>query len=218
VRRVSMVRLSSQDRDAQNLAQPARRRQRVDISAVMNEGLGGNRILYDIRGDTGLRRFDRDVLSQPGVTHIIVMLGTNDLRNRWKKPEEEPTAAQMIAGLKSSRWRCARIVAASRSLVRRCDADAVRQRNLHGQRLGIRGAKRSVSRSMAGSATAGPSTRSLISTRRCATPSIRRRCCPSTIAATVCIRAISVTTRWATRSTFRYSSNNTLAGRFRPAR
>ena len=28
------------------------------------------------------------------------MLGTNDLRNRWKKPEEEPTAAQMIAGLK----------------------------------------------------------------------------------------------------------------------
>jgi lysophospholipase L1-like esterase len=68
--------------------------------AVMNEGLGGNRILFDIRGDSGLRRFDRDVLSQPGVTHVIVMLGTNDLRNRWKKPEEEPTAAQMIAGLK----------------------------------------------------------------------------------------------------------------------
>src|SRR5580704_8243312 len=68
--------------------------------AVMNEGLGGNRILYDIRGDSGLRRFDRDVLSQPGVTHVIVMLGTNDLRNRWKKPEEEPTAGQMIAGLK----------------------------------------------------------------------------------------------------------------------
>ena len=67
--------------------------------AVMNQGLGGNRILYDIRGDSGLRRFDRDVLAQPGVTHVIVMLGTNDLRNRWKKPEEEPTAAQMIAGL-----------------------------------------------------------------------------------------------------------------------
>jgi lysophospholipase L1-like esterase len=68
--------------------------------AVMNQGLGGNRILFDIRGDSGLRRFDRDVLSQPGVTHVIVMLGTNDLRNRWKKPEEEPTAPQMIAGLK----------------------------------------------------------------------------------------------------------------------
>jgi lysophospholipase L1-like esterase len=68
--------------------------------AVMNQGLGGNRILHDIRGDSGLRRFDRDVLAQPGVTHVIVLLGTNDLRNRWAKPEEEVTAEQMIAGLK----------------------------------------------------------------------------------------------------------------------
>jgi lysophospholipase L1-like esterase len=67
---------------------------------VMNQGLGGNRILHDIRGDSGLRRFDRDVIAQPGVTHVIVMLGTNDLRNRWAKPEEEVTADQMIAGLK----------------------------------------------------------------------------------------------------------------------
>jgi lysophospholipase L1-like esterase len=68
--------------------------------AIMNQGLGGNRILHDIRGDSGLRRFDRDVLAQPGVTHVIIMLGTNDLRNRWAKPEEEVTADQMIAGLK----------------------------------------------------------------------------------------------------------------------
>lgn len=67
---------------------------------VMNQGLGGNRILHDIRGDSGLRRFDRDVLTQPGVTHVIVLLGTNDLRNRWAKPEEEVTAEQMIGGLK----------------------------------------------------------------------------------------------------------------------
>ncbi len=83
------------DQLARRLA--ARRRGRP--MAVMNQGLGGNRILFDIRGDSGLRRFDRDVLAQPGVTHVIVMLGTNDLRNRWKKPEEEPTASQMIAGL-----------------------------------------------------------------------------------------------------------------------
>ncbi len=67
--------------------------------AVMNQGLGGNRILHDLRGDSGLRRFDRDVLSQPGVTHAIVMLGTNDLRNRYAKPGEEVTAQQMIGGL-----------------------------------------------------------------------------------------------------------------------
>jgi lysophospholipase L1-like esterase len=72
---------------------------------VMNQGLGGNRILHDIRGDSGLRRFDRDVLAQPGVTHVIVVLGTNDLRNRWAKPEEEVTAEQMIAGLKQMAMR-----------------------------------------------------------------------------------------------------------------
>jgi lysophospholipase L1-like esterase len=68
--------------------------------AVMNQGLGGNRILHDIRGDSGLRRFDRDVLAQPGVTHAVIMLGTNDLRNRPGKSEEEVVAPQMIAGLK----------------------------------------------------------------------------------------------------------------------
>ncbi len=66
---------------------------------VMNQGLGGNRILHDLRGDSGLRRFDRDVLAQPGVTHAIVMLGTNDLRNRIAKPDQEATAELMIAGL-----------------------------------------------------------------------------------------------------------------------
>jgi lysophospholipase L1-like esterase len=67
--------------------------------AVLNQGLGGNRILHDIRGDSGLRRFDRDVLAQAGVTHVIVLLGTNDLRNRWAKPEEEANAPALIAGL-----------------------------------------------------------------------------------------------------------------------
>ena len=68
--------------------------------AVMNQGLGGNRILHDVRGDSGLRRFDRDVIAQPGVTHCIIMLGTNDLRNRGADPAQEATAPQMIAGLK----------------------------------------------------------------------------------------------------------------------
>jgi lysophospholipase L1-like esterase len=85
--------------------------------AVMNQGLGGNRILHDIRGDSGLRRFDRDVLAQPGVTHTIVMLGTNDLRNRPGKVEEEVTAPQMIAGLRQfavrGRARGVKVIAAT---------------------------------------------------------------------------------------------------------
>jgi lysophospholipase L1-like esterase len=67
--------------------------------AVMNQGIGGNRILHDGRGDSGLRRFDRDVLAQPGVTHVVVLLGINDIRNRGQNPAEVVTADEMIAGL-----------------------------------------------------------------------------------------------------------------------
>jgi lysophospholipase L1-like esterase len=66
---------------------------------VMNQGLGGNRICHDIRGDSGVRRFDRDVLSQPGVTHAIVVLGVNDIRNRRGLKEEAVTADDLINGL-----------------------------------------------------------------------------------------------------------------------
>ncbi len=69
------------------------------VPGIMNHGIGGNRILHDGRGDSGVRRFDRDVLAQTGVTHAIVFLGINDIRNRNQKPEEVVTADQMIAGL-----------------------------------------------------------------------------------------------------------------------
>jgi lysophospholipase L1-like esterase len=66
---------------------------------VMNQGLGGNRILHDVRGDSGVRRFDRDVLAQPGVTHAIILLGINDIRNRGGLKEEIVTADELISGL-----------------------------------------------------------------------------------------------------------------------
>lgn len=68
------------------------------LVGVANQGIGGNRVLHDLRGHSCLRRFDRDVIAQPGVTHAIVCLGINDIRNRHKLPGEEITAAQMIAG------------------------------------------------------------------------------------------------------------------------
>jgi len=69
------------------------------VLGVMNQGIGGNRILHDVRGDSALRRFDRDVLAQTGATHVIVLLGINDIRNRNQKPEEVVTADEMISGL-----------------------------------------------------------------------------------------------------------------------
>jgi lysophospholipase L1-like esterase len=47
--------------------------------AVLNLGIGGNRVLADGLGPSGVSRFDRDVLSQSGVTHFVILEGVNDL-------------------------------------------------------------------------------------------------------------------------------------------
>jgi len=47
--------------------------------AIVNEGISGNRVLADGAGVSALARFDRDVLSQPGVKWLIVMEGINDI-------------------------------------------------------------------------------------------------------------------------------------------
>ena len=47
--------------------------------AVLNQGIGGNRILRDGLGPSGLSRFDRDVLGHPGVRWVIVYEGVNDI-------------------------------------------------------------------------------------------------------------------------------------------
>jgi lysophospholipase L1-like esterase len=46
---------------------------------VVNQGIAGNRLLVDEIGEHALARFDRDVLSVPGATHVLVHFGINDL-------------------------------------------------------------------------------------------------------------------------------------------
>jgi lysophospholipase L1-like esterase len=47
--------------------------------AVVNAGISGNRVLSPGAGPSLLARFDRDVLMQPGVTHVILLEGINDI-------------------------------------------------------------------------------------------------------------------------------------------
>jgi lysophospholipase L1-like esterase len=54
--------------------------------ALLNEGIGGNRILHDGAGVSALARFDRDVLSQPGVVNLVVLEGINDIGWPHMKP------------------------------------------------------------------------------------------------------------------------------------
>ncbi|WP_410870147.1 SGNH/GDSL hydrolase family protein [Nocardia sp. A7] len=48
---------------------------------VVNAGISGNRLLTDstVLGDSALARFRRDVLDQPGVGTVVVMIGINDI-------------------------------------------------------------------------------------------------------------------------------------------
>jgi lysophospholipase L1-like esterase len=73
---------------------------------VVNEGISGNRVLQDSScyGISAKARFQRDVLSQPGVRAVIVLEGTNDFgfvgfpEGSCYSPNPPVTAAQIEAG------------------------------------------------------------------------------------------------------------------------
>ena len=46
---------------------------------VSNQGISGNRVLNDGMGVSALARFDRDVLSTPGLRYVVVFEGINDI-------------------------------------------------------------------------------------------------------------------------------------------
>lgn len=75
---------------------------------VLNEGIGGNRLLHDGRGPNSLARFDRDVLAQAGVRWLIIFEGVNDIGTvaRASKLHEQPATAQdIIAADQQIIWR-----------------------------------------------------------------------------------------------------------------
>lgn len=88
----------------------------VSKMAVVNEGFAGNRLLSNDDGisarvglsagfgASGLARFDRDVLALPGVTHVVLMEGINDIGFPGAKiggvyladPADVPTSEELI--------------------------------------------------------------------------------------------------------------------------
>jgi len=79
----------------------AGRGQQEAYKAVVNEGIGGNTITREKvqpppDSPPGLERLERDVLAHHGVTHVILFMGTNDIRR-------EATAGDVIAGMQDIR-------------------------------------------------------------------------------------------------------------------
>lgn len=64
---------------------------------VLNLGIAGNRLLNEIIGPNALARYDRDILAQTGVTHVIASLGNNDILFVFS-PADVVSVDQIIAG------------------------------------------------------------------------------------------------------------------------
>ncbi len=84
--------------------------------AVLNQGIGGNRILDDGLGPNALARFNRDVLAPGGVRYLIVHEGINDLGTFVGDPRHtEADHAALVA----------RIIGAYRQMIERAHAHGI---------------------------------------------------------------------------------------------
>lgn len=80
--------------------------------AVLNQGVGGNRVLEEGLGVTALARFERDVLTPPGVRWVVILEGINDLGS------SPPATAEALIGafrqmIKSAHERNVRVYGAT---------------------------------------------------------------------------------------------------------
>lgn len=69
--------------------------------AVVNAGISGARLLSDGMGVNALARLERDVLAQPGVQSLVVMLGINDIGwpgTAFAPATPRPTLEALTAG------------------------------------------------------------------------------------------------------------------------
>lgn len=69
---------------------------------VLNQGIGGNRLLRDGNGPNILARFERDVLAQTGARWLVVFAGINDIGTRLdakKKGEPYASVTEIIGAL-----------------------------------------------------------------------------------------------------------------------
>ena len=103
------------DRWSDDLVRRLQARAGTACCAVLNEGIGGNRLLRDGLGPSALARFDRDVLAPPGVHWLVVFEGINDIGTRLKAREQRAECAS-----------AADIIAAYEQLIARATAHGIR--------------------------------------------------------------------------------------------
>ncbi|MGW0820495.1 GDSL-type esterase/lipase family protein [Streptomyces sp. NPDC002845] len=76
---------------------------RLTTGWIINQGISGNRLLTGEIGAPLLERIERDVLDTPGVSHVLIHVGLNDLglpgAIAFPEPGKLPTADDIVTGL-----------------------------------------------------------------------------------------------------------------------
>jgi lysophospholipase L1-like esterase len=85
--------------------------------AVLNHGIGGNRLLLDGLGPNALARFDHDVVAQPGVRYLIVLEGINDIGTLTRDQDAPPADHQSLVQ---------RMIAAYEQIIARAHAQDIK--------------------------------------------------------------------------------------------
>lgn len=85
--------------------------------SLLNLGIGGNRVLLDGLGPNALARFERDVLSQSGVSHLILLEGVNDLGVLTRDAPATPEAHKALVE---------QVIAAYRQMIDRARARGIK--------------------------------------------------------------------------------------------
>ena len=70
---------NKQNRWPDELANRLLENPKTQLTAVLNEGIGGNCVLGNCLGPSALSRFERDVLNQNGIRWVIILEGINDI-------------------------------------------------------------------------------------------------------------------------------------------
>jgi lysophospholipase L1-like esterase len=92
---------------------------------VVNQGISGNRMLNDGIGPAALARFDRDVLATPGLGHVVISIGGNDIGVSFA-PRDDATLADFLSMFPSAPVTADDVIAGYRRLIARARERGVR--------------------------------------------------------------------------------------------
>jgi lysophospholipase L1-like esterase len=92
---------------------------------VSNQGISGNRLLNDGIGPAAMARFDRDVLATPGLGHVVLSLGGNDIGISFA-PRDDASLAGFLAAFPGAPVSADDVIAGFRQLATRARERGVR--------------------------------------------------------------------------------------------